>query len=302
MRAVFLFGIVWMMLGSVVLAQQGESANSASASAAQVSPELESQIDQQIDELLELSRGPSAEPGGEDEDLKRPLELDKQENEGTIPMWNGHQATSRENPLLTEDCEREAMRRGLHRLMEARGIEMEEAVKMAKGHFEERQGTLKNHDPTYAEYLHHISECRNLCNQVVKGLMACHVQSVQAHLHEIVLFAFNSYLVDSNYREGSIREMAQRLDDEPQKNVLLIGRASHIGPKGYNRRLSRSRANAVRDDLQALGVAEDRIKILAFGWEPPQLTSEMAEAYDYETMFRRAGEQQMNQSVLMVLH
>jgi len=82
----------------------------------------------------------------------------------------------------------------------------------------------------------------------------------------------------------------------------VIGRASRIGDLRYNRRLPGQRALAAKDLLVARGVPEERIRTQWFGWEPPQISTDVAYEYGMKDLFEREGPLRMNQSVMLVVY
>ncbi len=250
-------------------------------------------LDEEIDELIELARGEAGEPGGENADLNRSIELHGDH-------WGGLEAASKKNPLVSEECEKETMRKVIHDMATHDNMEPRQAVEKVEGHLQKRAKALEN--ITYAEYVAHLAECKKLCGKTVKALMGCHIAAVVNLEHDFVFFDLDSTYVKDRYRRGSIDRMASALDNDPDKNILLIGRASRIGHKGYNRTLSRRRARSVEDTLHEHGVDADRVKLLAFGYDPPQIKEHIADAYGIDGLYEQLGDYGINQSVLMVVY
>lgn len=212
------------------------------------------------------------------------------------------QVTKRENPLMTADCRREAAKSAVMNLSAAKGLSEEQAVQKALEHAREIQAQAKQGELSYADYLKHIVECRGFCRPLVAHLINCHVLAVSNHDHGIVLFEYDSDDVGTYAVHGVVQEVAQILLRDPERRVLLIGRASRTGELRYNRRLSGRRALAVNDVLVEKGIEPSRIRSMWFGWEEPQIDEWIAQEYGLGTELPQLGKLQMNQSVMMVLY
>ncbi len=210
--------------------------------------------------------------------------------------------TKRSNPLLTENCRKEAANIAVSALAEAKDLQEIEAVHMAAQHVSEKQAFVTENGISYADYFKHIIECKEFCRPLVAHLISCHVLAVANHEHGIVLFDYDSDHIKSDYASGLIEEIAQRLGRDPGLRVLVVGRASRTGKLRYNRALSGRRALAVEDQLVAKGIGPARIRSMWFGWEEPQINEWIAEEYGLEREFREYDQLQMNQSVVMVLY
>ncbi len=146
-----------------------------------------------------------------------------------------------------------------------------------------------------AEWYEHVAACQQLCGMVVIGLFYEHVRKVEESPHELVRFAIGRQDVEAATRER-LQSLISRADSDDR--VLLIGRASRIGDRAYNYALSEQRVAAVSRALEEIGVASDRIHGFGLGYEPPQLTPEVARRYGVEA----APVTELNQSVLVVTY
>ncbi len=85
---------------------------------------------------------------------------------------------------------------------------------------------------------------------------------------EIVLrgipFAFNDQTVRPEFLP-ELNETVRILNDNPTLSVLIEGYADAVGSESSNLRLSRARAEAVRDYLVASGIAADRLRVVGWG-------------------------------------
>ena len=98
--------------------------------------------------------------------------------------------------------------------------------------------------------------------------------------------------------------------DPTRDKVLLIGRASKIGDRGYNIALSGKRAGEIRDYLTTtFNVAEEQIRYQFFGFDPPQLTLDYAARYGISAADlvaveanMKTAEAKINQSVVIIIY
>ena len=68
---------------------------------------------------------------------------------------------------------------------------------------------------------------------------------------------------------GTTQELADVLQQHPQRTVLIEGFTDSTGTAAHNQELSERRADAVRSALQEMGVANDRIAIRGYGESHP---------------------------------
>jgi outer membrane protein OmpA-like peptidoglycan-associated protein len=78
------------------------------------------------------------------------------------------------------------------------------------------------------------------------------------------LFDFDSAVLDID-AERALSALTQHLAEAEYQKVEIVGRADRIGGADYNRKLSRQRAEAVRDYLVAQGMERSKIAISAAG-------------------------------------
>ena len=79
-----------------------------------------------------------------------------------------------------------------------------------------------------------------------------------------VYFRTNDHAIDSTLLPH-IHELATLINDYPELNIHLYAHADHRGKPDYNMKLSKSRAQSVRDSLIAAGVSRSRIYSHAHG-------------------------------------
>jgi len=213
-------------------------------------------------------------------------------------------AASQDNPLLEDACRAQALRFSVASLAAAKGVSDEnEALQVAAEHMRRhREFVQAGGVISYTDYFKSIAECRAFCGPLVAHLIQCHTLAVSQRTHGVVLFPLDSDRVDPRYDKGVLKQIDQQLESNPERHVLLIGRASFVGDLLYNRRLSAKRALAVRDRLLVQGVRPEQVETLWLGWEPPQITPDIAQLYGLDALYRKEGAQHLNQSVVAVLH
>ncbi|MBN2733198.1 MAG: OmpA family protein [Balneolaceae bacterium] len=81
---------------------------------------------------------------------------------------------------------------------------------------------------------------------------------------------------------GAINELADFLNAYPKRNVLIEGHTDSTGSKNINQKLSLQRAIAVRDALEARGVAAARMQAIGLGEQFPRVSNktEAGRAYN----------------------
>ena len=258
--------------------------------------QVQAEIDSLVSEFLATSEAVAGRPDG-----ARPVVFTGEK--GRPDWYQALVVTNKENPLLQEECKKEALSISVETLRQAHGIEDDSAaLQQAAHHMREHQDFAASHAISYADYLNEIASCRAFCAPLVAHLVRCQVLAVSHSPHGIVLFDLDSDQVDSRYESGLIDEAVRTLKEDPRSRVLLVGRASKIGDLRYNRRLSARRSLAVRDELIERGAPADRIKTMWFGWEPPQISSWIASRYGFDSLYTREGAHRMNQSVMLVIH
>ncbi len=77
-------------------------------------------------------------------------------------------------------------------------------------------------------------------------------------------FAFNDRTIRPEFL-SDLNETVRILNDNPLLSVLIEGYADAVGSESFNLRLSRTRAEAVRDYLIASGIAADRLRAVGRG-------------------------------------
>jgi peptidoglycan-associated lipoprotein len=81
-----------------------------------------------------------------------------------------------------------------------------------------------------------------------------------------VYFTFDGAMIDNDGLE-ILRQNAQKLKDDPQLVVVLVGHTDNLGSAAYNLAVADKRTEAVSERLRSLGVARNQIRRLSLGSE-----------------------------------
>ena len=128
-------------------------------------------------------------------------------------------------------------------------------------------------------WFQHVFECKECCGPILTDVMDEHVNLVVKQPHVVVLFQFDRYAIQPQYQQ-QLKSLIRTSFDASRDKVLLIGRASKIGDRGYNVALSGKRAGEIRDFLiQTFDITDEQIRYQFFGFDPPQLTMKIADQY-----------------------
>ncbi|MGA3128755.1 MAG: peptidoglycan-associated lipoprotein Pal [Candidatus Korobacteraceae bacterium] len=88
-----------------------------------------------------------------------------------------------------------------------------------------------------------------------------------------VFFAYDKYSVPQNEQTAAEQD-ARFLAAHPNYKLLISGHCDERGSEEYNLGLGDNRANAVRQQLERLGISVDRIRTISYGKEKPFCTEE----------------------------
>lgn len=119
-------------------------------------------------------------------------------------------------------------------------------------------------------------QARQEMEQLREELQAAETRQTQAGtvltLSDVV-FEFDQAQLKSG-AERSLGRLADFLQNHPERQVLVEGFTDAVGPEQYNRQLSRQRAEAVAQALQAQGISPDRITARGLGESYPVATND----------------------------
>jgi outer membrane protein OmpA-like peptidoglycan-associated protein len=68
---------------------------------------------------------------------------------------------------------------------------------------------------------------------------------------------------------GNLQDVVELLQTEPDKRIRIEGHTDSTGPASVNKRISQQRAEAVMNELIAMGIAGDRIQAVGMGEDFP---------------------------------
>jgi peptidoglycan-associated lipoprotein len=106
----------------------------------------------------------------------------------------------------------------------------------------------------------------------------------QAHFQQelngqdVIYFDTDQYNIDSE-DAAALREQAQYLLRYPEVSARVEGHADERGTRDYNLALGERRANAAKNYLVSLGVAENRLSTVSYGEERPVATGSNESAW-----------------------
>jgi outer membrane protein OmpA-like peptidoglycan-associated protein len=216
---------------------------------------------------------------------------DPEGRETAHSLFGENPLLSERNPLLTHREREQWLASAIKNVGRETALAhlREEARKLAEGSIDR------------AGWYEHVAACEKVCNRIVSGLLHSHVQRVRELPHRLVVFGSDEARPSPESLgalDGWVEELAAASGESP-RGVLLIGRASRSGAREYNRRLSERRVAAVRARLVERGWSDAQIHGFGLGYEPPQITREIARLYGLDLGL---SEEARNQSVLVVAY
>ena len=219
-----------------------------------------------------------------------------------IPWSASYEAIRPTNPLVTKQCQDEAIEYASALRMKERGTSPEK-------HFLDQIHAFKQGALGARDYFDHLVVCRSFCAQIVARLLNCHLDAIATLPPEdtvLVLFGVGRSSIPTSTRRH-IRKFAQKLATSDKK-VLLFGSASRLNARdsaAANETLSRHRAEAVRRALISAGIDDDRIFITWIGQDPPRISERdvarrLGFGRPWNRLKRRGRAKYMDQNVLAV--
>ncbi|TVQ39758.1 MAG: hypothetical protein EA370_04380 [Wenzhouxiangella sp.] len=76
---------------------------------------------------------------------------------------------------------------------------------------------------------------------------------------------------------GNLQDVVDLLQSEPDKRIRIEGHTDSTGPASVNQRISQQRADAVRNELVAMGISSDRIQSIGMGEDFPIASNDSSE-------------------------
>ncbi len=209
--------------------------------------------------------------------------------------------------LVSGECKHFA--RGLiaKRLMiENAGLEQEAAMAKVIGHLNEqrvsyaklvagKQGLMRS------DVAIHDAKCP-ICGPLNAAEIACH-KAVEKNspIRELIKFDFASDKLRGDHVVATIQQIKTLLNQDPDLQVALIGRASIPGGPAPNFALSAKRIARVWHGLDKAGVPIDRIVAIPIGEDEPHIDLQTAIDYGLEGDFAAFGQEPLNQTVNIVV-
>jgi peptidoglycan-associated lipoprotein len=95
-------------------------------------------------------------------------------------------------------------------------------------------------------------------------------ESLIAEAGDRVFFGFDKFELNVESREA-LRRQAAWLRSNPDVTIVVEGHADERGTRDYNLALGERRATAARDYLVALGLNANRIRVISYGKERPDV-------------------------------
>ncbi|MEP6608599.1 MAG: peptidoglycan-associated lipoprotein Pal [Burkholderiaceae bacterium] len=93
-----------------------------------------------------------------------------------------------------------------------------------------------------------------------------------------IFFDFDSFVVKSEY-QPIVQTHGSYLGSNKQRRVTVEGHTDERGGREYNLALGQKRAEAVKQRLMLLGVADPQVETVSFGKEKPRATGSNEEAW-----------------------
>jgi len=164
-----------------------------------------------------------------------------------------------------------------------------------EAHLVEQINNIRLGKYTADELNEHLVSCQRFCGQLLNKIFVANMTEVAKLPHEVVFFGLDRDQVIPRYQKG-LKEFAKKNSNQ---TLYLMGRASFIGGKGYNKELSGRRVRQVEKILLGCGLSEHQIKASWLGYEAPQLTTDVANSYGIDPEEYRGDLFSLNQSVVL---
>jgi len=165
-------------------------------------------------------------------------------------------------------------------------------------HLVEQINNIRLGKYTADELNEHLVSCQRFCGQLLNKIFVANMTEVAKLPHEVVFFDLDRDQVIPRYQKD-LKEFARKNNNQ---TLYLMGRASFIGGKGYNRELSGRRVRQVEKILRSCGLSEYQIKASWLGYEAPQLTMEIANSYQIDPKEYKGDLFSLNQSVVLFIN
>jgi outer membrane protein OmpA-like peptidoglycan-associated protein len=162
-------------------------------------------------------------------------------------------------------------------------------------HLVEQINNIRLGKYTADELNDHLVSCQRFCGQLLNKIFVANMTEVAKLPHQVVFFDLDRDQVTPRSQKD-LKEFARKNNNQ---TLYVMGRASIIGGKGYNKELSGRRVRQVEKILRSCGLSEYQIKASWLGFESPQLTMEVASAYQIDPKEYKSDLFSLNQSVVL---
>ena len=93
-----------------------------------------------------------------------------------------------------------------------------------------------------------------------------------------IYFNYDQYLI-TDMAQNTLDMQVAWMDENPGKYILVEGHCDERGTREYNLALGERRANAVREYLSSMGIADGRLNVVSYGKERPDEEGSFADAW-----------------------
>tara|TARA_Y100000310_G_C20413869_1_gene683359 strand:- start:348 stop:821 length:474 start_codon:yes stop_codon:yes gene_type:complete len=93
-----------------------------------------------------------------------------------------------------------------------------------------------------------------------------------------IYFDYDQYLI-TDMAQNTLEIQVAWMDENPDKYILIEGHCDERGTREYNLALGERRANAVREYLSSLGIADGRLNVVSYGKERPDVEGSFDDAW-----------------------
>jgi len=93
-----------------------------------------------------------------------------------------------------------------------------------------------------------------------------------------IYFNYDQYLI-TDMAQNTLDMQVAWMDENPDKYILVEGHCDERGTREYNLALGERRANAVREYLSSMGIADGRLNVVSYGKERPDAEGSFGDAW-----------------------
>jgi len=93
-----------------------------------------------------------------------------------------------------------------------------------------------------------------------------------------IYFNYDQYLI-TDMAQNTLDMQVAWMDENPDKYILVEGHCDERGTREYNLALGERRANAVREYLSSMGIADGRLNVVSYGKERPDAEGSFSDSW-----------------------